>query len=114
MSDPDSRINVEVSIPKSGIILLGGCIRYISKISHPDHELLPIEKELLDGKINIDIIINSYATTLKDKHYTELLIDKLDEVTAENEELSLHNQQLLDTIDEYRTMEMMDIDEFTD
>lgn len=59
MNEEDS-IEINIHIPKSGIFFLGSCIRYAWNMRQRIGVLLPQEKALLDGSLDIEYAVKSF------------------------------------------------------
>ena len=131
MDKASDTIEINIHIPKTGIFFLGNCIRYAWDMSHRSTELLSPEKALLDGSIDIEYVVKSFASfhwmndTLEgDTDCSEERVDGVDEpqdkedsvdvleaqvgvLEAQVEELEARNERLVDLIEDlYRQLEM--------
>lgn len=131
MDEASDTIEINIHIPKTGIFFLGNCIRYVWDMSHRFTELLPLEKALLDGAIDIEYVVKSFTSfhwmndsPVGDTDCSEERANDVDEppdkvdsvdvleaqvdvLEAQVEELEARNERLVDLIDDlYRQLEM--------
>lgn len=99
MNEGSDTIEITIHIPKSGIFFLGRCIRYAWDLHYRTDTLLPIEEELLDGRLEIKNILKSFISLRElneelQKNCKELE-SQVEEIEAQADEVYVEERESL-------------------